>query len=319
MKRFDHTLDFYVPEASAVTLGKFDGIHKGHQKLMRKILEKGSDGLKSVVFTFGQMPGTVFFGKGCTILTREERQEHLQRMGIDYMIECPFVPELIRMEPERFIKEILIERLHAKYIAVGPDFRFGYERRGDCTMLQELAPVYGYEVEICEKECCKGQEISSTYIRKLLETGDVETAGKLLGYSYYVSGTVVHGHALGRTIGVPTINLLPDEEKLLPPNGVYFTKTLIGHEKYDGVTNVGVKPTISGAEAKGIETHLFDFRGDLYGKKVVVEFEAFERPEQKFDSMEELQRRLEEDIRQGKRRLSDKMKNTCKKCKISVK
>ena len=130
MKIINDTLDFSIPEKSAITLGKFDGIHKGHQKLMKMILAKKEQGLKSVVFTFGQMPGTFFFGKGRTILTRKERQLHLERMGIDYMIECPFVPEVIQMEPEKFIEDVLVNQLHVKYIAVGPDFRFGHNRKG---------------------------------------------------------------------------------------------------------------------------------------------------------------------------------------------
>lgn len=295
------TLDFSIPEESAVTLGKFDGIHKGHQKLMKKILEKKAQGLSSVVFTFEQMPGTCFYGKGRTILTKKERREHLERMGIDYMIECPFVPEVIKMEPERFVKEILADQLHARYIAVGPDFRFGHDRKGGITLLKELAPVYGYEVEVFEKECLEDQVISSTYIRSMLENGEMEMVRKLLGYPYYVSGIVVHGHEIGRTLGIPTINLLPEEEKMLPPNGVYLTKTQFGEETRLGITNIGVKPTISGEEAKGIETHLFDFTGDLYGKKVTVKFYAFERLERRFESLEKLKKQLEEDVCWGKK------------------
>ena len=300
MKIINDTLDFSISEESAVTLGKFDGIHKGHQKLMKKILEKKDQGLKSVVFTFGPMPGTYIYGKGHAILTRAERQIHLEAMGIDYMIECPFVTEIIRMEPETFVEKILVGQLHVKYIAVGADFRFGFERKGDVALLKQLAPVYGYEVEVVEKVCLGDKIISSTYVRHMLESGEMEKVRKLLGYPYYVSGTVVHGHAIGRKLGIPTINLIPDEEKMLPPNGVYLTKTMFGHEKYFGITNIGVKPTISGEEAKGIETHLFDFDGDLYDQQLLVAFYAFERPERRFESLEELQKQLEEDVRWGK-------------------
>lgn len=304
MKIINDTLDFRIPENSAVTLGKFDGIHKGHQKLMRKILEKKAQGLQSVVFTFGQMPGTVFLGnKGRTILTKTERQRHLEQMGIDYMIECPFVPEIISMEPENFIREVLVGQLHAKYIAVGPDFRYGHQRKGDDELLKKMSRTYGYEVEVFEKECLKGQEISSTYVRKMLEAGEIETVEQLLGYPYYVSGLIVRGHQIGRTIGIPTINILPDEEKMLPPNGVYFTRTMIEGKQVFGITNIGVKPTVSGNEAKGIETHLLDFDGDLYGRNLTVEFYAFERPEQKFDSLELLKLQLADDVRWGKEQM----------------
>lgn len=294
------TLDFSIPEESAVTLGKFDGIHKGHQKLMKKILAKKEQGLKSVVFTFGQMPGTVFYGKGRTILTREERKQHLEAMGIDYMVECPFVPEIIQMEPEDFVKKILVEQLNVKYIAVGPDFRFGHNRRGGCSLLKEMAAQFGFEVEVVEKECLEDKVISSTYVRHMLETGEMEMVQKLLGYPYYVSGTVIRGHAIGRTIGIPTINLLPDDEKILPPNGVYLTKTIFGEEEHFGITNIGVKPTISGEEAKGIETHLFDFEGDLYDRELTVAFYAFERKERRFPSLEELKEQLKKDIQWGR-------------------
>ena len=306
MKIIKDTLDFSISEISAVTLGKFDGIHKGHQKLMRMILEKRKQGLKSVVFTFGQMPGTVLCGKGRTILTGAERRKHLEGLGIDYMVECPFVPEIIQMEPEAFVEKILVGQLHAKYIAVGPDFRFGHNRRGSVKLLKQLAPVFGYEVEVFEKECLEDKVISSTYVRYMLQNGEMETVEKLLGYPYYVSGTVVHGHAIGRKLGIPTLNLIPDDEKMLPPNGVYLTKTVFGQEEHLGITNVGVKPTISGEELKGIETHLFDYEGDLYGREVTVVFYAFERPERRFESLEDLKKQLREDVVWGKQQVLEK-------------
>lgn len=306
MKIINDTLDFSIPENSAVTLGKFDGIHKGHQKLMKMILAKKTQGLKSVVFTFGQMPGTVFYGKGRTILTRTERQKHMEAMGIDYMVECPFIPEIIQMEPEKFIEDILVKQLHVKYIAVGPDFRFGHNRKGGCSLLKKLASVYGYEIEVFEKECLEDKVISSTYVRHMLEIGEMETVQKLLGYPYYVSGTVVHGHAIGRKLGIPTINLLTDDEKMLPPNGVYLTKTIFDHDEYFGITNIGVKPTISGEEAKGIETHLFDFDGDLYDKDLTVEFYAYHRTERCFESLEELKSQLAKDADWGRNMIVEK-------------
>ena len=306
MKIINDTLNFSIPEMSAITLGKFDGIHKGHQKLMKMILAKKEQGLKSVVFTFGQMPGTFFFGKGRTILTRKERQLHLERMGIDYMIECPFVPEVIQMEPEKFIEDVLVNQLHVKYIAVGPDFRFGYNRKGSVGLLKKMSSVYGYEVEVFDKECLDDKVISSTYVRHMLEIGEMETVQKLLGYPYYVSGTVVHGHAIGRKLGIPTINLIPDDDKMLPPNGVYLTKTVWEENQIFGITNVGCKPTISGEEAKGIETHLYDFDGDLYDKELTVEFYAYHRPERRFESLEDLKSQLARDAAWGREIIVEK-------------
>ena len=306
MKIINDTLDFSIPEMSAITLGKFDGIQKGHQKLMKMILAQKEQGLKSVVFTFGQMPGTFFYGKGRTILTSKERQLHLERMGIDYMIECPFVPEVIQMEPEKFIEDVLVNQLHVKYIAVGPDFRFGYNRKGSVGVLKKMASVYGYEVEVFDKECLEDKVISSTYVRHMLEIGEMETVQRLLGYPYYVSGTVVHGHAIGRKIGIPTINLIPDDDKMLPPNGVYLTKTVWEENQIFGITNVGCKPTISGEEAKGIETHLYDFDGDLYDKELTVEFYAYHRPERRFESLEDLKSQLARDAAWGREIIVEK-------------
>ena len=306
MKIINDTLDFSIPEMSAITLGKFDGIHKGHQKLMKMILAQKEQGLKSVVFTFGQMPGTFFYGKGRTILTSKERQLHLERMGIDYMIECPFVPEVIQMEPEKFIEDVLVNQLHVKYIAVGPDFRFGYNRKGSVGVLKKMASVYGYEVEVFDKECLEDKVISSTYVRHMLEIGEMETVQRLLGYPYYVSGTVVHGHAIGRKIGIPTINLIPDDDKMLPANGVYLTKSVWEENQIFGITNVGCKPTISGEEAKGIETHLYDFDGDLYDKELTVEFYAYHRPERRFESLEDLKSQLARDAVWGREIIVEK-------------
>ena len=306
MKIINDTLDFSIPEMSAITLGKFDGIHKGHQKLMKMILAQKEQGLKSVVFTFGQMPGTFFYGKGRTILTSKERQLHLERMGIDYMIECPFVPEVIQMEPEKFIEDVLVNQLHVKYIAVGPDFRFGHNRKGSVGVLKKMASVYGYEVEVFDKECLEDKVISSTYVRHMLEIGEMEPVQRLLGYPYYVSGTVVHGHAIGRKLGIPTINLIPDDDKMLPPNGVYLTKTVWEENQIFGITNVGCKPTISGEEAKGIETHLYDFDGDLYDKELTVEFYAYHRPERRFESLEDLKSQLARDAAWGREIIVEK-------------
>lgn len=303
MKIINDTLDFQLSKASAVTLGKFDGIHRGHQKLMNKVLAQKENGLTGVVFTFAKMPGTDIYEKGQMILNGKERQKHLERMGIDVLIECPFVPELSTMEPEIFIEKILVQRLYVKYIAVGSDFRFGYQRKGDCALLQKLSKQYGYEVEIVEKETFDDQVISSTRIRRLLDCGEMEMVQELLGYPYYVSGTVIHGQALGRTIGIPTINMMPDENKLLPPNGVYLTKTVVDDQNIWGITNIGVKPTVSGEKVKGIETHLLNFCRDLYGKELTVAFYAFERPEQRFETLELLKGQLAEDILWGCKKL----------------
>ena len=281
----------YIQEETAVTLGKFDGVHRGHQKLLSRILEKKN--LKSVMFTInGRKSGFV--------LTDEEKRFMLEKTGLSYLIDCPFIPSVSGMEAEDFVREILVNRLHAKSIVVGKDFHFGYKRGGDATLLLWLQKKYGFQVEVVEKEQYKGRDISSTYIREALHDGNVKLANGLLGYRYYVSGIVLHGRQIGRTIGMPTTNLLPPQEKLLPKDGVYLTRTFVKEDEYYGITNVGYKPTVGGETRRGVETYLFDFDGDLYGQDLMVEFIEFRRPEQKFQSLDELKAHILSDMNWGK-------------------
>ena len=281
----------YIQEETAVTLGKFDGVHRGHQKLLSRILEKKN--LKSVMFTInGRKSGFV--------LTDEEKRFMLEKTGLSYLIDCPFIPSVSGMEAEDFVREILVNRLHAKSIVVGKDFHFGYKRGGDASLLLWLQKKYGFQVEVVEKEQYKGRDISSTYIREALHDGNVKLANELLGYRYYVSGIVLHGRQIGRTIGMPTTNLLPPQEKLLPKDGVYLTRTFVKEDEYYGITNVGYKPTVGGETRRGVETYLFDFDGDLYGQDLMVEFIEFRRPEQKFQSLDELKAHILSDMNWGK-------------------
>ena len=281
----------YIQEETAVTLGKFDGVHRGHQKLLSRILEKKN--LKSVMFTInGRKSGFV--------LTDEEKRFMLEKTGLSYLIDCPFIPSVSGMEAEDFVREILVNRLHAKSIVVGKDFHFGYNRGGDASLLLWLQKKYGFQVEVVEKEQYKGRDISSTYIREALHDGNVKLANGLLGYRYYVSGLVLHGRQIGRTIVMPTTNLLPQQEKLLTKDGVYLTRTFVKEDEYYGITNVGYKPTVGGETRRGVETYLFDFDGDLYGQDLMVEFIEFRRPEQKFQSLDELKAHILSDMNWGK-------------------
>jgi len=297
--------EFNLDRLSAVSLGKFDGLHRGHQKLIRHVLEQKKKGLLSVIFTFEKNPTRILAGlSGKNIMTNQERRQMLAQSGVDWILECPFVPEISQMEPEYFINEILVHQIKAAYIAVGSDFRFGYQRKGDCDLLCHMGKELGFQVEIIEKEQSHGRDISSSYIRDALYEGNIALANELLGYRYFVSGEVLHGRQIGRTLGLPTTNLLPSEDKLLPPNGVYLTKTVIEKEgEYYGITNIGYKPTVGGETHKGVETFLFDYSGDLYGRKICVEFLEFERPEQKFQSLDELKARILSDVYWGKSKL----------------
>lgn len=293
---------FHMERPSAVSLGKFDGLHRGHQKLVRRVLDQKKNGLDTVIFTFEKNPTRLLSGLSAqNIMTNEERKRKLEELGIDHLLECPFTPQLSHMEPEYFVEEILVRELRASFVVVGRDFRFGYQRRGDYRLLETMGKRLGFSVEVVEKEQSHGRDISSSYIREALHEGNIPLANELLGYRYFVSGTVLHGRQIGRTLGLPTTNLLPPPEKLLPPNGVYLTRTTLedGGE-YFGITNIGYKPTVGGETQKGVETFLFDFSGDLYGRELTVEFFEYERPEQKFKSLEELKARILSDVYWGK-------------------
>lgn len=298
------TTRFHIDGPSAVSIGKFDGIHRGHQMLIGHVLEQKKAGLQAVIFTFEKNPTRILSGLSArNIITNEERREILENMGIDHLLECPFVPAVSHMSPEYFVEEVLVRQLNAAFVSVGKDFRFGYKGAGNCQTLRRMGETLGFRVEVIEKEQSHGQDISSTYIREALHEGNIILANELLGYRYFVSGTVLHGNQIGRTLGLPTTNLQPDQEKLLPPNGVYLTRTLMEEGEYYGITNVGYKPTVGGETHKGVETFLFDFKGDLYGRKLKVEFLDFERPEQKFRSLEELKAKILSDVYWGKSKI----------------
>lgn len=278
-------LDFKI-ENSAVSLGKFDGFHRGHRLLLDRILAQKE--LHSTVFTFDGIL------KDKQIYLETEKRMLLERLGVEREVIFPFCEETKIMAPEVFIRKILVKRMDAKLICVGEDFHFGRGRLGDVSMLSDGAEKYGYELCVFPKMKEAGEVISSTRIRRELADGRIETANGLLGEPYFVSGEVMHGNALGRTIGMPTANLLPEEQKLLPVYGVYATRVEVDGQTYAGVTNVGMKPTV-GADRVSVETTLLNFDGNLYGKRITVYFLYFLRPEQKFDSLEELKDQIERD------------------------
>lgn len=290
------TTDFSIEEPTAITFGKFDGIHKGHRLLLDTVIKKREEGLQAVVFTFDIPPRKKVEGdRGEVLTTNEEKMHVFENLGVDYLVECPFTEDIRNMEAVDFIK-MIVEKLHVKYMVVGTDFHFGHNRAGDYRLLQENAKKFGYEVLVMEKMKDGDRDISSTFVRENIKEGNMEKANELLGYSYFVQGIVEHGNEIGRTIGFPTVNLVPDEDKLLPPFGVYITKILIGGEEYCGITNVGCKPTIEGVNPIGVETHVLDFSDDVYDMSVEVEFLHKIRAEVKFGSIEALKEQLKQDI-----------------------
>ena len=294
MKYIKDTLEFHIEEPSVVTLGKFDGLHLGHRYLMEE-LEKGKAlGLKSVVFTF-DIPPRAFLQEEYRVLsTNEEKVQIFEEAGVDVLIECPFTEEFRSLSPRAFL-EMLTEKICVRRIVAGTDFCFGYKRSGSYRELKQYASEMGYEAVIVEKMQYRGSDISSTRIRECISRGDMEEANRLLGYEYFVSAPVLHGNALGRTIGFPTANQIPPGEKLLPPNGVYAVHAVMNGRTYCGVCNIGRKPTVGDNYPVGIETFLFDFHGDIYDREIRVSFVKYIRPEKKFASVEELAAQIERD------------------------
>lgn len=282
---------------SAVTLGKFDGLHLGHQLLLDQVKSFKNQGYSSVMFSFLYHPCTLFSEKEFELIyNEEEKLAKVKKSGLDVLISYPFTEDTRSIEPEDFIKEILIDKLDAKVIVVGNDFRFGRQRRGDIQLLKQYEKTYGYKLIACEKRKNKDYVISSSVIRRELKEGNIEAANAMLGQPYSITGEVMHGRRIGRTLGMPTTNILPPPNKLLPPCGVYASKILIDASYHTGVTNIGYKPTVGGENRKGVETYIFDFDQDLYGREIEVALYHYIRPEMKFDSLEELRLKMQGDI-----------------------
>ncbi len=274
---------------SAVCLGKFQGLHKGHMLLVNKTIELARDNnLNSVIFT-------IDVNNVKPIYSNKEKAELLSNMGFDYNVTCQFSEEFASLSPRQFVEEILVNKLGAKYVVVGADFMFGYQRKGDVGLLTALGREYGFSVAVINKLSIDGTVVSSSHIRELMEDGVVYQIEKYMGRPYFVTGIVERGKQLGREIGFPTINIYPDENKLIPLYGVYSSHVFIDGCEYKGMTNIGCNPTVNDSKKVFIETNLFDFDRDIYGSEVTVYLDYFVRPEIKFNSVEELKAQIDKD------------------------
>jgi len=296
---------------SAVAIGKFDGIHKGHRSLLKRLLLYKEKGLKTVVFSFEKSITAFLKGIGEDLIaTEEEKYELLEQLGIDYLAIYPVNEESIRIEPEDFIEKVLVGQLKAKAIVAGEDCSFGRYGKGDGLLLENKSVIYDYKFECVEKvlEEYEGnvREISSTYIREEILKGNMEHAAALLGRSYSVEGTVIKGKQIGRTIDMPTANINVPSKKLLPPNGVYLCRVFVKDKVYNGISNIGVRPTIKDNAEKNIETYIFDFNENIYGDRIRIELLQFLRKEQKFESLDKLKEQLVKDKELGLRLCHDK-------------
>ncbi len=283
---------------TAITIGTFDGVHIGHQKIVRRLIANAAElGLKSMVLTFFPHPRTVLQKNSAIPLlnTLEERAKILESLGLDYLIVHPFTQEFSRLTASEFVGDILVAQLRTKKIIIGYDHRFGRNRNADITDLIAFGGLYNFEVEEISAQEIDDVSVSSTKIRKALEAGEVETANSYLGYAYMLTGNVAHGKGLGRQLGYATANLKPNDiHKLIPKNGAYVVRAEISGKMVFGMMNIGFNPTVAGQE-KTIEVHFFDLHEDLYGRNLQVHLLHRLRDEQKFASVEALKTQLAND------------------------
>jgi len=289
---------------TAIALGNFDGVHRGHHNVIQPVLEQS---VRSTVVTFHPHPREYFSGQPCSLLTPlEEKISHLKALGIQQLVLLPFNRELAALSPEDFVQKILIEQLDPYYISVGEDFRFGYQRQGTAEDLRAIASSFQVKVNIANLQTNAEQRISSSRIREALHQGEIQLANQLLGRPYTLKGTVVPGEQRGRTIGFPTANLALPRNKLIPCHGVYAVQvTSMTHSmvtSHPGVMNIGRRPTVNG-EHPTIEIHLFDWSGDLYQQTLSVQLKQFLRPEAKFESLDALKAQIARDCETARRLL----------------
>ncbi|HAG68664.1 MAG TPA: bifunctional riboflavin kinase/FMN adenylyltransferase [Lachnospiraceae bacterium] len=306
MRIIKDSTDFRLEENTVVAIGKFDGVHKGHEKIIRRMRGFKEQGLKLAIFTFSSPPGFVTSKTHQKVITTtEEKRRIFETFGVDYLIEFPFFEKTAAIAPADFIEDILLYRMRARALVCGPDLRYGYKGRGDIRLLKSYEKEGEFTAHVVEKELWRGEEISSSRIREQILSGSIEEANSMLVMPFMFFGEVVHGRRLGRTIGMPTVNLLPDTEKLMPPSGVYYSKVRHLDTEYRSITNIGTKPTIvkkDGREepVKGVETYIYNFNDEIYGDQLLVFILSFVRPEINFGSIEALKEGMRRDIEKGR-------------------
>lgn len=279
-----------------VTVGKFDGVHKGHEKLFETI-EKFANGRQKVVLTFETSP-KAFLNNNAnkTIVTETEKQMLCDSRGIDVYMKMPMKKEFLALTPDEFVEKILKEKIGATTIVCGPDFRFGTKATGNVDFLKNNQSKYGYRLIVVKKEQYHHKDISSTVIREKILVGAMKEVNEMLDHPYSIVGKVEQGKQLGRTLGLPTANIIPETTKLLPPRGVYKTVVHVAGKRFQSITNIGVNPTVEDGTQIKVETHILDYKEYIYNEIVQVEFYDFIRPERTFENVEELKAQIERDI-----------------------
>jgi len=303
IENYDHK-----EQSSVLTIGTFDGVHIGHQKIIERLNQiKRSSTERSVILTFYPHPRRVLdHSTDIKMLTTlNEKIELLERFGLDDLIIEPFTKEFSRLSALDFVRNILVHQLHLKRLVIGYDHHFGKNREGNFEQLTEFGELYGFHVEKISAQEIENVSVSSTKIRKALESGDILTANKYLGYNYLLTGNIVRGQGIGRKINYPTLNLEIEEDyKLIPKKGVYIVRSHIMKATVYGLMNIGYRPTVGG-KGQTIEVHLLDFKKDMYGNKMQIEVMHRIRDEKKFESIEELAQQISTDEKSARNWLTN--------------
>lgn len=298
MKEITDISNFTAEKGSVVTIGTFDGIHLGHQKIIKKLVENAKkQDLLATIFTFFPHPRMIIQKDDSLKLihTLEEKKQMLESLGVDQLVICPFNESFSKMSAEKFVEELLVNRLKAKKVIIGYDHRFGKNRNADINDMKLFGKKFGFEVEEIPAQEINEVSVSSTKIRQALHEGDVKKAWEYLGTPFCIKGKVVHGLKIGRTIGFPTANIQVKESyKIIPKDGIYLVYSIFSEKKIYGMMSIGKNPTIEGKGAT-IEVYYFDFKQDIYENNVTIYFLEHLRDEQKFESVEKLKEQLQID------------------------
>ncbi|MES2872355.1 MAG: bifunctional riboflavin kinase/FAD synthetase [Bacteroidota bacterium] len=304
MKIYNHIDEFKKISNAVVTIGTFDGVHFGHQKIISRLLEvarqkKG----ESVILTFFPHPRMILHPEDKAIKlisTISEKAERLEKLGIDHLILTPFTRDFSNLSPQEYISNILVEKIGTKHIVIGYDHRFGKDREGGLEHLQKYAGDFGFEVEEIPEQDINDVAVSSTKIRNAIQSGDVKTANNFLGYPFHLTGKVIKGDQIGRSLGFPTANLFVEETyKLIPADGIYAVNVEVNpsmeeNKTFNGMAYIGHRPTINGM-THNIEVNIFDFDKDIYGDIIRINFVDYVRGDEKFDSLDGLKAQLAKD------------------------
>ncbi len=294
-------LENFSAKKPVVTIGTFDGVHLGHREVIAELRQISiKTGGESVIFTFFPHPRMIVTPEDDSIRllsTVDEKATLLEELGLDHLVIYPFTKEFASLSYINFVKKILVNQMHIRILVTGYDHKFGHDRKGDFRSLEVLGKQFGFEVEQLSPLLVENMAVSSTRIRQALEVGDMQKANHFLGYSYLLKGKVIEGRRLGRELGFPTANILPDDRhKMVPTDGVYAVFATVEGKQYKGMLNVGTRPTVnSNVDHRSIEVHIFDFSKDIYNQYITINFVERIRSEIKFESLQKLTEQLADD------------------------